>query len=467
MTIAVRSGQRPVLQAAARHAAACAGLAGLALIGGPAVTAAAFATAPAAPAQQAAGLVATGRAPQLAAGAQFVHSPRAVPASAGATQVCPVPSRPGQMTCMALVPSRARATADAGPPAGAYAPADLLSAYGLASAAASIPGGTATVAIVDAFNDRRAAHDLAVYRAHYGLPRCTVGGAARCLRIVNASGGSRLPRTDRSGDWEFEESVDLDMVSAICPLCHILLVEATSDSISSLAAAEGYASRHANVVSNSWGSGAEFTGENAFDGRFNHPGVAIVAAGGDAGYGTQYPAASQFVTAVGGSTLTGATPDSSGSQLAWSGTGSGCSSLEPKPAWQQDATPSACQNRTDTDVAADADPHTPVAIYDSAGSNVPGIATGWNAAGGTERGDPDHRRRLCTGGRAGGRHLSRVLPLPAPRRLHRRDFGLEWRVRSCPAVLVHGPGWLRRPDWSRHAQRPWWLRRDGGRGERH
>ena len=292
------------------------------------------------------------------------------------------------MTCMALVPSRARATADAGPPAGAYAPAELLSAYGLAPAAASVPGGQATVAIVDAYHDRRAAHDLAVYRAHYGLPRCSASGAARCLRIVNASGGSRLPRTDRTGDWEFEESVDLDMVSAICPLCHIPLVEAASDSISSLAAAEGYASRHASVVSDSWGSGAEFTGENAFDSRFNHPGVAIVAAGGDAGYGTQYPAASQFVTAVGGTTLIGATPDSSGSQTAWSGTGSGCSSLEPKPAWQQAATPSGCQNRTDTDVAAVADPHTPVAIYDSAGSTIPGIATGWNAAGGTSVATP-------------------------------------------------------------------------------
>ena len=411
MRVAGWAGRGPVRQAVARRAAACAGLAGLALTGVPAVTAAASATpeaaspaavspgpqgapggAPGAPGQPARpGPVPSGppgQVPQLAAGAQFVNSPRAVPASAGATQVCPVPSRPGQMTCMALVPSRAGATADAGPPAGAYAPAELLSAYGLAPAAAAVPLGHATVAIVDAYHDRRAAHDLAIYRAHYGLPRCTASGAARCLRIVNASGGSRLPRTDRTGDWEFEESVDLDMVSAICPLCHIPLVEAASDSISSLAAAEGYASRLASVVSDSWGSGAEFTGENAFDSRFNHPGVAIVAAGGDAGYGTQYPAASQFVTAVGGTTLIGATPDSGGSQLAWSGTGSGCSSLEPKPAWQQAATPSGCQNRTDTDIAAVADPHTPVAIYDSAGSTVPGIATGWNAAGGTSVATP-------------------------------------------------------------------------------
>jgi hypothetical protein len=178
------------------------------------------------------------------------------------------------------------------------------------------------------------------------------------------------------------------MISAICPYCHLLLVEASSDSIASMAAAEGYAGQHASVVSNSWGSGAEFTGENAFDSRFDHPGVAIVAAAGDAGYGTQYPAASQFVIAVGGTTLTGATATSRGTETAWSGTGSGCSSLEPEPAWQQQATPSGCQNRTETDVSADADPHTPVAVYDTVSSAVPGIAAGWNTAGGTSVATP-------------------------------------------------------------------------------
>lgn len=442
MRIGGRPGRGPVLQAFARRAGACAGLAGLALLGVPAVTAAASAAVPAAGQPAAGSSAPLSVAPQVAAGAQFVNSPRAVPASGGATQVCPVPSRPGQMTCMALIPSRARATADARPPAGAYAPADLLSAYGLTSAAASGPGRARTVAIVDAYNDPRASRDLAAYRAHYGLSRCAATGAAPCLRIVNSAGRSRLPRTDRTGDWEFEESVDLDMVSAICPRCRILLIESASDSISSLAAAESYASRHASVVSNSWGSGAEFTGENAFDSRFDHPGVAIVAAAGDAGYGTQYPAASQFVTAVGGTTLMGATPGSSGSQTAWSGTGSGCSSLEPKPAWQQGGTPSACQNRTETDVSADADPRTPVAIYDSAGSTVPGIAKGWNPAGGTSVATPIIAAVYALAGKPAAGTYPASYPYQHPGDLTDVTSGSNGRCEAARRYLcTAGPGY--------------------------
>jgi hypothetical protein len=399
MRVARRSLRRPVLVAFTRRAVATAGLAGLAVTGVtavPAILPAAAAPGPSGSAGPSGPPGSTRSAQQVPAGAQFVNSPRGVPASGGATQVCPTPARPGQMACMALVPSHPASEAggaapDAGPPSGAYAPADLLSAYDLAAAAASVPDGAAgarTVAVVDAFNDPRAAHDLARYRARYGLPRCATRGSSPCLRIVNASGGSRLPGIDQSGDWEFEESVDVDMVSAICPRCHILLVEANSDSITDLVAAEGYASGHAGAVSNSWGSGAEFTGENAFDSRFDRPGVAIVAAAGDSGYGTQYPAASQFVTAAGGTTLIGATATSRGTQTAWSGTGSGCSSLEPEPAWQSGIVPGGCQNRTETDVSAVADPGTPVAIYDTAAATVPGISSGWNEAGGTSVATP-------------------------------------------------------------------------------
>ena len=133
---------------------------------------------------------------------------------------------------------------------------------------------------------------------------------------------------------------------------------------------------------------------------------------------------------MGGTTLIGATPDSSGSQTAWNGTGSGCSSLEPKPAWQQGATPSACQNRTETDVAADADPHTPVAIYDSAGSTVPGIATGWNAAGGTSVATPIIAASYALAGRPAPGTYPASYPYQHPRRLHRRDVGLERPVRG-------------------------------------
>jgi hypothetical protein len=279
------------------------------------------------------------------------------------------------MTCMALVPGRGPAAAPDLSAEDGYQPAALREAYGLTSAAGSAGSGE-TVAVVDSFNDKAAASDLSQYRSEFGLPAC--GLSSRCLKIVNQAGGAALPARDPSGSWELEESTDLDMVSAICPNCAILLVEAKSDNISDLATAERYAASHANVVSNSWGSGSEFIGENAFDADFNHPRVPIVAAAGDDGYGTQYPAASQFVTAVGGTTLTGATSSAAGSQQTWAGTGSGCSSLEPKPAWQtaDDRSPAGCENRTETDLSADANPETGVAVYDSFGG-------GWLRVGGT------------------------------------------------------------------------------------
>jgi hypothetical protein len=290
------------------------------------------------------------------------------------------------MACDALVPAASPRSPDRSsqPPSNAYGPADLQSAYALTGASAA-QGKGVTVAIVDAFNDPHAASDLAVYRSQYKLPACTK--ASGCLRVVNQTGGSRLPRSDPHGGWELEESLDLDIVSAVCPNCRILLVESSSASIASLARAEKYAVAHARVVSNSWGSGSEFTGEAAFDPDFNHPGVAIVAAAGDAGYGTQYPASAQYVTSAGGTTLrSAASTDRGWTEQVWSGTGSGCSSIEAASPWQQPAVPAGCQNRTETDVSADADPNTPVAVYDSIkdGDAVPH----WIAPGGTSVSTP-------------------------------------------------------------------------------
>ncbi len=274
-----------------------------------------------------------------------------------------------------------------GAPAGlAFGPAQLQNAYGL-SGAAAIAGGTETVAVVDAFNDPRASSDLAAYRSAYGLGTCDQSDG--CLRIVNQRGGTAdLPGSDTSGGWELEESLDLDMVSAICPKCRIILVEANSDSISDLARAERTAAHSgANAVSNSWGSGAEFTGERAYDPDFYAPGIAVTAAGGDDGYGTQYPAVSPYVTAVGGTTLTGTMGD--WTQTAWNGTGSGCSELEPKPSWQtaDASSPGGCLNRTGNDVAAAADPNPGVWVYDTASDSSRGLA-GWSAVGGTSVGTP-------------------------------------------------------------------------------
>jgi Ricin-type beta-trefoil lectin domain/Putative Ig domain len=318
---------------------------------------------------------------------QFVARPQIAPPGSGLEQACATPTRPGQMACMALISPRARrAGPDAANPSG-YDPQDLQAAYGLAAAAAK-PGNGELIAVVDAFNDPNAASDLAQYRSKFGLPACTT--ASGCLSIQNEFGGTKLPAADSTGGWDLEESLDLDMVSAICPNCQIVLLEADSAEISDLSIAERTASRIPGVdaVTNSWGSGAEFIGENQFDPDFYAPGVAITAAGGDGGYGTQYPAASPYVTAVGGTSLVGS--GSSWSQTAWSGVGSGCSSLEPKPSWQtvDDRSPNGCLNRTMNDVSADADPSTGVAIYDSVKDNDLGGVPDWAMVGGTSVATP-------------------------------------------------------------------------------
>src|SRR6185437_15205086 len=156
-----------------------------------------------------------------------------------------------------------------------YGPSDLQSAYGLPSSTA---GSGQTVAIVDAYDDPNAASDLAVYRSHFGLPACTTANG--CFRKVNQSGGTSYPR--HNGGWAEEISLDLDMVSAICPNCHILLVETSSASMTSLGTGVNTAVRlGATAISNSYG-GSESSSDTSYDASyFNHPGVAITASSGD------------------------------------------------------------------------------------------------------------------------------------------------------------------------------------------
>jgi subtilase family serine protease len=270
---------------------------------------------------------------------------------------------------------------------GSYGPSDLQSAYNLTSAAAS-KGSGETVAIVDAFDDPDAASDLAVYRSNYGLPPAN-------LTIYNQDGGTTItaPPAGTTG-WDIEESLDLDMASAICPNCSIDLVEANSTSFSDLGTAANTAAGLPGVVavSNSYG-GSEFSGETT-DTDYDHPGVAVTVSAGDSGYGVEYPAASQYVTSVGGTALN---PDSSvargWTESVWGngtegtdgdGTGSGCSAYESKASWQDGVTDPLCGNRTVADVAADADPATGVTIYDTY-NGFGGFQSGW---GGTSASSP-------------------------------------------------------------------------------
>src|SRR5436190_22802931 len=181
----------------------------------------------------------------------------------------------GHVRCFSLV--KGDASPFASGPSG-YGPADLQSAYALPSATA---GAGQTVAIVDAFDDPTAEQDLAQYRSFYGLPPCTT--ADGCFRKVNQTGGTLYPVP--SPDWGLEISLDLDMASAVCPNCRILLVEATTNLNTDLYAAEDTAAAlGADAISNSWGGG-EYSDETADDSHFNHPGIAVTVSSGDDGYG--------------------------------------------------------------------------------------------------------------------------------------------------------------------------------------
>jgi subtilase family serine protease len=271
-----------------------------------------------------------------------------------------------------------------------YGPAEIQAAYNLGGRHAN----GRTVAIVDAMDAPTAEADLAKFRAARGLSACTTANG--CFKKVNQNGAaSPLPAPDYG--WAEEISLDLDAVSATCPDCHILLVEANSPDTDPLMTAVDTAAATPGVVaiSNSYG-GTEDSTILAADAHLNHPGIAVTASSGDSGYGVSWPASSPYVTAVGGTTLKKS--GSAWTETAWKGSGSGCSTLEAKPAWQHDT---ACAKRTVADVSAVADPATGLGVYDtynSCGSSAYcdlllslGLAQGadgWVQVGGTSLSSP-------------------------------------------------------------------------------
>jgi subtilase family serine protease len=251
-----------------------------------------------------------------------------------------------------------------------YHPADLRSAYNVPSTG----GSGKIVAAIVAGDDPTAENDLAVYRNAFGLAPCT--SANGCFHKVNQSGATGSYPASLSG-WPQEAGIDVEMISAVCPSCSILLVEANSAQISDLGAAVDTAVRMgAAAVSNSYYA-REYDTELTDDVHYRHPGVPITVAAGDTGYGSTYPASSDYVISVGGTTLNRGLLGLGWSQSVWGGTGSGCSQYVSKPSWQTD---SGCAMRTLNDVAVVADPMTGVAVY---ASTAPSGQAGWGVYGGT------------------------------------------------------------------------------------
>jgi subtilase family serine protease len=296
---------------------------------------------------------------------------------------CGTTSKAGFARCLAVVRTTVTSLAgsdaaspDAATPSG-LSPANLQSAYKLPSSTA---GSGQTIAIVDAYDDPNAAADLTTYRSYYGLPACTT--ASGCFKKVSQTGSTTsLPTKD--GGWSEEISLDIDMVSAICPNCKILLVEASSASFGNLGAAVNEAATlGANAISNSYG-GSDAR-DTTYGSYYNHPGIAVTASSGDGGYGAAYPASSHYVTAVGGTTLKTSSTTRGWTETAWADAGSGCSTYNTALTGQASFS-TGCTKRAEADVSAVADPATGVSVYDSYAYQG---YSGWLTFGGTSASSP-------------------------------------------------------------------------------
>jgi len=271
---------------------------------------------------------------------------------------------------------------------GGFSPKDLWSAYKLKIPASSPPTPEEeqeieeekeqTIALVDAYGYKNAEADLTEYRKQYELPECTTENG--CFRKVNEL-NKKEDYPEENKEWAPEQALDIDMASATCPHCKILLVQATTNFFSDFETAVDLAASEATEISNSYAIADEVFGstpDEELNAAYDHPGVMMTAASGDYGFdgeraGTKsasFPASDPSVVAVGGTSLKPASDTASNgrgwSEEVWSepgggkdATGSGCSANEPKPPWQTDP---GCARRMTNDVAAVGACATPVSV---------------------------------------------------------------------------------------------------------
>jgi hypothetical protein len=292
----------------------------------------------------------------------------------------------------------ARAAADGDSPPG-VTPPTYAQLYNLPTTAI---GAGKVVAIVDACSDPTIVSDVQAYRAQFGLaqlPECggadgnapTPGDPNPCIGVVSQRGDDNLGPSDSK--WGAEIALDVDMVSAACPECSIVLVEADSPNWSDLTAAVTRAvSFGPNAVSNSYGAPEDNDAYNAS--FYENPGILFTVASGDSYYDNEavlpsdnaqlvpnFPSSVPTVLSVGGTDVRpSATSPRGYEETPWGqgsfGTTSGCSSEFTKPTYQNPLDQGTCVMRADVDVAAYAGD---IAIY---------VGGGWTSVGGTSAAAP-------------------------------------------------------------------------------
>jgi subtilase family serine protease len=256
-------------------------------------------------------------------------------------------------------------------------------------------GGSNAIAITDAYDDPWAAPDLAYFSAQFGIPFSPAQ-----FQVVYANGVE--PTEDPTGNWEFEEALDVEWAHAMAPNATIYLVEAASSSNSDLLQAVVVAGNLVQCgqvncpsggtgkgeITMSWG-GDEFNGETAYDAYFTTPGVVYFAAVGDTP-GVTYPCVSPNVV-CGGGTATARNPSTGNFmyEIAWSNGGGGVSQYEPRPSYQATiANLGATTFRGVPDVSFNSSDTTAMWVWDSEPFQIYGASYGgWYVGYGTSFSD--------------------------------------------------------------------------------
>ena len=334
-----------------------------------------------------------------------------------------------------------------------YGAAELAAAYHLPATG----GSAGTVAIIDGGGYPGLESDLARYRTQFGLSPCTT--ASGCLRVVDYQGGPPLKPdgSDAEKELSAETALDVEMVSAACPSCRIVLVQApaqdfylsslhtATQAVPSIAQAARVAlSLGASAVSMSFGyPSTKDINTGPVSAVFSHPGVAFVASSGDSGYlGSlhgYWPQNLPSVISVGGTAIYESS-SSAFSFSAWNQAGSGCETDLPPAHGQPAAVSAYCSgHRAATDVSAISDPATGVAVYDSYGIG------GWYVAGGTSAAAPFIAALYARAGHTASVDGPASLYSAPAGAFTDVSLGQNGAAHSCqtsaPQLCVSGPGW--------------------------
>ncbi len=304
---------------------------------------------------------------------------------------------------------------------GGLDPSALRAAYDVTPLTSQgLDGSGETIAIAEI--DRFRQSDVSTYDSAFALTTPDV-------QVVKVAGGTTTTSP--------EPVLDIEVLQAIAPKAQIIAYESGSD-LDSLAQMFDriVSDNRAQIVSislgacelgvdNSSASGFLDALDSAFQ-RADAQGMSVLVSSGDSGaYGCQdnhlsvdLPAASPFVTAVGGTALFPGADNSYGSEDGWegplegSGGGGGLSVLYQQPTWQTG--PGVANTYSDgmrqvPDVSADADPLTGYRIYYSGDNDCSGNDC-WTVVGGTSAAAPFWAGLIALANQQGHRKLGFLNP---------------------------------------------------------